>query len=75
MAPSDHVVPDAEAFRNAVEAGVQAAHGGQLVTFGITPTHAETGYGYLKLTSPPDGTNPIALDRFVENPTRPMPKP
>ena len=49
VAPSDHVVPDAAAFSAAVGAGVSAAKDGNLVTFGITPTHAETGYGYLEL--------------------------
>ena len=68
VAPSDHVVPDAEAFRAAVAAGVAAARGGQLVTFGITPTHAETGYGYLRLAAPPQGADPVPLDSFVEKP-------
>ncbi len=70
VAPSDHVVPDAEAFRAAVMAGVPAAQDGQLVTFGITPTRPETGYGYLELAeAPKDFTaTPVALSRFVEKP-------
>ncbi|WP_300019900.1 mannose-1-phosphate guanylyltransferase/mannose-6-phosphate isomerase [uncultured Roseobacter sp.] len=68
VAPSDHVVPDADAFRAAVAAGVPAAQNGQLVTFGITPTHPETGYGYLELAAPPEGLAPAALTRFVEKP-------
>ena len=70
VAPSDHVVPDPDAFRDAVEAGVAAASNGQLVTFGITPTHAETGYGYLELAEAPSngGIRPLALTRFVEKP-------
>ena len=70
VAPSDHVVPDAPAFRAAVQAGVSAAQGGQLVTFGIHPTHAETGYGYLELAEAPGhGTpRPLDLHRFVEKP-------
>lgn len=70
VAPSDHVVPDAAAFREAVRAGTQAAQAGRLVTFGIAPTHAETGYGYLELTGMPDGdaAQPIDLKRFVEKP-------
>ena len=67
VAPSDHVVPDAPAFRAAVEAGVPAARAGQIVTFGITPTHAETGYGYLELDGAPDGSA-VPLTRFVEKP-------
>jgi len=70
VAPSDHVVPDAAAFRAAITAGVPAAEAGQLVTFGIKPTHAETGYGYLELSEDPGdfSARPLALNRFVEKP-------
>lgn len=68
VAPSDHVVPDAAAFRAAVDAGVPEAKSGKLVTFGITPDRPETGYGYLELAGQPDGTTPIGLTRFVEKP-------
>jgi mannose-1-phosphate guanylyltransferase/mannose-6-phosphate isomerase len=68
VAPSDHVVPDAEAFRTAVETGAEAAQAGQLVTFGIQPTHPETGYGYLELSAAPEGDGPVPLTRFVEKP-------
>lgn len=70
VAPSDHVVPDAPAFRAAVQAGVAAARDGQLVTFGIKPTHAETGYGYLELDGDAGDFSPraIGLKRFVEKP-------
>ncbi|MEO9778507.1 MAG: mannose-1-phosphate guanylyltransferase/mannose-6-phosphate isomerase [Sedimentitalea sp.] len=70
VAPSDHVVPDAAAFRAAVQAGTSAAEAGQLVTFGIKPTHAEAGYGYLELSEDPGDftARPLALSRFVEKP-------
>jgi len=70
VAPSDHVVPDAPAFRAAVMAGAEAAKAGQLVTFGIKPDHAETGYGYLELDGDPGDftARPLALKRFVEKP-------
>ena len=70
VAPSDHVVPDAAAFRDAVAAGESAARAGQLVTFGIKPTHAETGYGYLELAEDPGdfAARPLDLNRFVEKP-------
>lgn len=70
VAPSDHVVPDDAAFRIAVSAGAKAAREGQIVTFGIKPTHAETGYGYLELTGDPGASSPraIGLKRFVEKP-------
>ncbi|MGR3762451.1 mannose-1-phosphate guanylyltransferase/mannose-6-phosphate isomerase (plasmid) [Roseobacteraceae bacterium NS-SX3] len=70
VAPSDHVVPDAEAFRAAVAAGEEAARAGQLVTFGIKPDRPETGYGYLELDGGPGGfePKPTGLKRFVEKP-------
>ena len=71
VAPSDHVVPDAAAFRQAVEAGQSAALEGNLVTFGIKPLHAETGYGYLELAEDPGdfAARPLSLSRFVEKPS------
>ena len=70
VAPSDHVVPDADAFRAAVELGRLATEAGKLVTFGISPDHAETGYGYLELAEVLDVDYPQAMDlvRFVEKP-------
>jgi len=68
VAPSDHVVPDTAAFHAAINTGMVAAKQGSIVTFGITPTHPETGYGYLELGQErEDGTT--ALERFVEKPT------
>jgi mannose-1-phosphate guanylyltransferase/mannose-6-phosphate isomerase len=69
VAPSDHVIPDSDAFRAAVRQGLSAVEQGQLVTFGITPDRPETGYGYLNLTAAPDGSGAaIPLERFVEKP-------
>lgn len=69
VAPSDHVIPDAEAFRAAVTRGLAAVAAGRIVAFGITPTRPETGYGYLELAGQPDATGaPVALARFVEKP-------
>ena len=71
IAPSDHVIPDAEGFRGAVEAAVPTALAGQIVTFGIRPDRAETGYGWLELAAKISvGTPPLpqALGSFVEKP-------
>lgn len=70
VAPSDHVVPDADAFRAAVGVGVKAIEeSGDLITFGITPDQPETGYGYLQLSARPDGSGAaVPLTRFVEKP-------
>lgn len=67
VAPSDHAIADPAAFRAAVARGVPAAQSGQIVTFGITPTHAETGYGWLELAAPA-GETAVPLTRFVEKP-------
>ncbi len=74
IAPSDHAIPDAEAFRAAVSAGTEAALQGQIVTFGICPTRAETGYGWLELGEDPGdfSPRPLALRRFVEKPKAPQ---
>ncbi|MBE0553974.1 MAG: mannose-1-phosphate guanylyltransferase/mannose-6-phosphate isomerase [Rhodobacteraceae bacterium] len=65
--PSDHVIPDAAAFRAAVTAALPRAVAGDLVTFGIHPDRAETGYGYLELSEAAgDGPQPLAA--FVEKP-------
>lgn len=63
--PSDHVISDEEGFRKAVLAALPAAEAGSLVTFGIVPTAAETGYGYID-AGPGEGVRPVL--RFVEKP-------
>ncbi|MEO9651783.1 MAG: mannose-1-phosphate guanylyltransferase/mannose-6-phosphate isomerase [Roseobacter sp.] len=70
VAPSDHVIPDEEAFRTAIEAALPRAQAGALVTFGIAPTRPESGYGYLELAPDADAsaTAPQPLARFVEKP-------
>lgn len=68
VAPSDHVVPDAAAFRHAIGMGLAAARQGRIVTFGITPSHAETGYGWLELGAAPPPDTAVSLIRFVEKP-------
>jgi len=64
--PADHVIRDAAKFRETVEAGRAAAEQGRLVTFGVVPTRAETGYGYIQRGA---GTGPVyPILRFVEKP-------
>lgn len=67
LAPSDHAIPDAEGFRSAVGTAAEAARAGRIVTFGIRPTRAETGYGWLALgAARGDGVHDLA--RFIEKP-------
>jgi len=68
VAPSDHIIPDVAAFQRAVAVGATAARAGQIVTFGITPTRPETGYGYLELGEPLQEGQASPLTRFVEKP-------
>ena len=73
VAPSDHVIGDADRFRAAVIAAAPAAEAGQLVTFGIRPDRPETGYGWLELSTKPDrdfSAVPQPLKSFVEKPDR-----
>jgi mannose-1-phosphate guanylyltransferase len=58
---ADHLIADQAAFALAVERAIAFAQGGKIVTFGITPTAAETGYGYI------EATGNVVL-RFVEKP-------
>ncbi len=61
--PADHIVRDTEAFLQAVREAAELAAAGSIVTFGIKPTHPETGYGYIELG---DGHK---VASFAEKPT------
>ncbi|SDN59987.1 mannose-1-phosphate guanylyltransferase/mannose-1-phosphate guanylyltransferase / mannose-6-phosphate isomerase [Lutimaribacter pacificus] len=67
LVPSDHAVADPDLFREAVLRGAVAAQEGQIVTFGIVPERAETGYGWLESGAE---THPGVhrLERFIEKP-------
>lgn len=64
--PSDHHIADVAAFQRALDAGRVAAQAGHIVTFGITPTHPATGYGYIE-TGEADGPA-LRVKAFVEKP-------
>ncbi|AOJ05271.1 MULTISPECIES: mannose-1-phosphate guanylyltransferase/mannose-6-phosphate isomerase [Burkholderia] len=70
--PADHAVADVARFQQAVAAGVRYAEQGMIATLGIVPTHAETGYGYIRVGAGASDAEPgVAvrkLDRFVEKP-------
>ncbi len=66
--PTDHEIPDAAAFCAAVAIGIPRARAGRIVTFGIHPDRAETGYGWLELSAVPRDATPHPLVRFVEKP-------
>lgn len=59
---ADHLITDQQAFADAVLKAGELASAGKLVTFGINPSHPETGYGYLEAKG-----NKVL--RFVEKPS------
>jgi mannose-1-phosphate guanylyltransferase/mannose-1-phosphate guanylyltransferase/mannose-6-phosphate isomerase len=70
---ADHAIQDVPALLGALEAASAAARAGKIVTFGIRPTHAETGYGYIEAGDSLPGTEAAghaaqAVVRFVEKP-------
>jgi len=68
--PADHQIRDPAAFGAAVAVGVRAAEAGRLVTFGVRPQCAETGYGYIEQGSALDGVDgAFEVARFVEKPS------
>jgi len=59
--PADHLIADEDAFAEAVGKAVEMAQTGRIVTFGIVPERAETGYGYIEAKGG-------RVLRFVEKP-------
>jgi mannose-1-phosphate guanylyltransferase/mannose-6-phosphate isomerase len=64
--PADHVFDDLDALHKAFAAGTPAARDGRIVTFGIVPNKAETGYGYIRVAEKSDEIQ--AVQEFVEKP-------
>jgi len=65
--PSDHVIADVGAFHRAIASAQELAQDGWLVTFGITPTGPETGYGYIR-SGEELGSGLWRAEQFVEKP-------
>lgn len=66
--PSDHLIKDKTAFKNAVEQAKELAQQGYIATFGIHPTEPETGYGYIKAGEKIDGSDSFIIEDFKEKP-------
>ncbi len=65
---ADHLIQDVDAFHSSIRAAMPFAIDGKLVTFGIVPTHPETGYGYIEKGTGL-GEGGFAVSRFVEKPS------
>lgn len=68
VTPSDHGIEDVAAFHAAIAEAEPAARAGRLVTFGITPSGPDTGYGYLR-TGAEVAPGVREVSRFVEKPS------
>src|SRR5439155_22347009 len=68
--PSDHVVENDAAFRRCLEAAETAAAQGYLVTLGIPPDRADTGFGYIERGAELVAPDVYRVKRFVEKPKR-----
>ena len=66
VCPSDHHIADGAAFCEAAAAAARLAEDDWLVSFGITPTGPETGFGYIRRGAPLEGG--FQVERFVEKP-------
>ncbi len=66
--PADHLIRNEEAFREAVGHAARLAVAGHLVTFGVVPDAAETGFGYIELGDRLDEQGAAKVRRFVEKP-------
>ena len=69
VAPSDHIMEQADLFSQAVAQAAQAAQRGRIVLFGIRPTHPETGFGYIEIEEAFDNAS-FKVAGFVEKPVR-----
>ena len=65
VTPADQTIQNSAAFQNAIEQSIDQAATGAIVILGITPTSAETGYGYIKTQK---NKQAFVVERFVEKP-------
>ena len=70
--PSDHLIKNLKQFNKVLDSANQYCEAGKLVTFGIIPTKAETGYGYIESENVLDvkKLNGENIIRFIEKPNK-----
>jgi len=66
--PADHLIADMRNFKASVKEAVQLSNEGFLVTFGVHPTHAETGYGYIRQGAALTMSGGYRVAEFIEKP-------
>ena len=67
VVPSDHKINDVEKFKESILKGEALAKEGYLVTFGVKPEYAETGFGYIQVDNKIND-NGFKVKSFVEKP-------
>jgi mannose-1-phosphate guanylyltransferase len=65
---AEHVIQNTDTFAEAVKSAIPLAQAGKLVTFGIVPTQAHTGYGYIKRGNNVSDSSGYDVNAFVEKP-------
>ena len=71
VAPADHLIKDEQAFKEAIALAVKhATHFASIITLGIEPTRADTGYGYIEFDKSED-SEVRAVKSFREKPDKP----
>ena len=68
VCPSDHHIPDLQAFSDTVEAAVPGACQGHLVLFGVWPSSPSSAYGYM-VHGPKHASGALRIESFVEKPS------
>lgn len=71
--PADHIIKDVPVFHDALSSGESFSKAGYLITFGIVPEFAETGYGYIRKGDQLNGsgnTEVVKIAEFVEKPDK-----
>ncbi|NGX39156.1 MAG: Alginate biosynthesis protein AlgA [Chlamydiae bacterium] len=67
VTPSDHLISPEETFLNQVDRAEEIAQKGELLTFGVYPSHPHTGYGYIKHSRVEEGVADAV--QFIEKPS------
>ncbi len=70
---ADHLIEDVVEFQKVIHTAKAYANQGRLVTFGIVPTCAETGYGYIEAKEFPtkeDKISGLEINKFIEKPSK-----
>ena len=68
VTPSDHLIKESEAYSKVIEEAQKLAFEDHLVTFGITPKYAETGFGYIQAKPENDECSILNVECFKEKP-------